>query len=118
MAMPAFEKGKRVLGRDDETYLNTRKQLNLIIMLVDIRHTPSADDQLMYEWIMDRSKPHLVVATKLDKLSRSQIPKRLQDIKTTLKLKEGVTVYPFSAVTKQGRVEIWERLRSAFNLNI
>lgn len=102
---------KEFWGGMIETYLNTRKQLSLIIMLVDIRHTPSADDQLMYEWITKWSKPHLVAATKSDKISRGQIQKRLQDIKTTLKLAEGVTVYPFSAKTKQGRVEIWERIR-------
>ena len=58
-----------------ETYLNTRNQLKLVIMLVDIRHTPTADDKLMYSWILDRGIGHMVIATKADKIPRGQIQK-------------------------------------------
>ena len=59
-------------GKLAETYLHIRDQLRLIIMLVDIRHKPTADDRLMYEWICTTGIPHLVVATKEDKVKRSQ----------------------------------------------
>lgn len=98
-------------GRMIETYLNTRDQLNQIIMLVDIRHTPSSDDQMMYQWLSAQDKPNLVVATKLDKISRGQIQQRLCDIRETLGLVEGDSILPFSAETKQGRDEIWNRIR-------
>lgn len=102
---------KEFWGRMIETYLNTRNQLNLIIMLVDIRHTPSSDDQMMYQWIIGQDKPNLVVATKLDKIPRGQIQKRLLDIRETLGLGEGDSLIPFSAETKQGRDEIWNKIR-------
>ena len=101
---------KEFWGRMIETYLHTRDQLTLIIMLVDIRHTPSVDDQTMYHWLTAQNRPSLVVATKLDKISRSQVSKRLQAIRVTLKLKEVEPLIPFSAQTKQGREEIWNRI--------
>ncbi len=101
---------KEFWGRMIETYLNTRNQLKLIIMLVDIRHTPSADDQTMYQWLTGQNIPNLVVATKLDKIPRGQTSKRLQDIRATLKLNEAEPLFPFSAETKQGREEIWNRI--------
>lgn len=105
---------KEFWGRMIETYLNTRKQLNLIIMLVDIRHTPSTDDQMMYQWLTAWNKPNLVVATKLDKISRGQVKKRLDDIRSTLKMSDIEPVISFSAKTKQGRDEIWERIGGLF----
>ncbi len=94
-----------------ETYLNSRKQLKLIIMLVDIRHAPSDDDQTMFDWLVSQDRARLVVATKLDKITRSQIFQRLQDIHSTLAMNEGETLIPFSAVTGQGRDEIWNQIR-------
>lgn len=105
---------KEFWGRMIETYLNTRKQLDLIIMLVDIRHTPSTDDQMMYQWLTAWNKPNLVVATKLDKISRGQVKKRLDDIRSTLKMSDIEPVISFSAKTKQGRDEIWERIGGLF----
>ena len=101
---------KEFWGRMIETYLNTRNQISLIIMLVDIRHTPSADDQTMYQWLVEVEKPNLVVATKSDKISRGQVSKRLQDIRATLKMSGMEPIIPFSAQTKQGREEIWNRI--------
>lgn len=100
-------------GRMIETYLITRNQLKLIIMLVDIRHTPSTDDQMMHQWIVSQNKPYLIVATKLDKISRSQTPKRLRDIRVTLNMGEENMLFPFSAETKQGSDEIWDRIRES-----
>lgn len=92
------------------TYLNSRLPLKLILMLVDIRHTPSADDKLMYTWLTEYDLPHIIVATKADKISRGQIHPRLQDIKKALNVKEDIVVIPFSAETRQGKDEIWKQI--------
>lgn len=95
-----------------ETYLYTRQQLTLVVMMVDIRHTPSEDDKTMYDWILSRGILHIVVASKSDKIPRSQVNARLQDIKKTLGVKEGTAVIPFSSETRQGKDEIWGQLNS------
>lgn len=98
-----------------ETYLNLRQQLKMVVMLVDIRHAPSEDDKIMYKWIMERGLSHLVVATKMDKISRSQVHARLQDIKKVLGLGDGITVIPFSSETRQGKEEIWAAIRASMD---
>ena len=91
-----------------ENYLHTSKQLRLVFLLIDLRHKPTANDVQMYRWILSNGFSPVIVATKADKLKRSQIKKQLELLKTTLKVIEGVPIIPFSAVTKQGRDEIWE----------
>ena len=98
-----------------ETYLNLRHQLKMVIMLVDIRHAPSADDKIMYQWILERGLSHMVVATKLDKISRSQVHARVQEIKKVLGLGNGIVVIPFSSETRQGKDEIWTAVRVAMD---
>jgi GTP-binding protein len=93
-----------------ETYLHSRTQLKSIIMLVDIRHTPSDNDQMMYKWILSRLMPVIVVASKVDKISRSQLQNRLQDITATLEMPGTVLPIPFSAMTNQGKDEIWKQI--------
>lgn len=94
-----------------ETYLNSRNQLQLIMMLVDIRHAPSEDDQTMFQWLADKDRPWLVVATKLDKISKGMVQKQLQTIRRTLAMNPEETVIPFSARTGQGRDEVWKQIR-------
>ena len=77
-------------------------------MLIDIRHEPSANDKMMYEWIVAQGYEPIIVATKLDKLKRSQVQKHMKMIKEGLQLIPGTVIVPFSAETKQGREEIWE----------
>lgn len=95
-----------------DTYLNSRPQLKLIVMLVDIRHAPSGDDKLMYNWIVEHGIPHVIVATKADKISRSQIKPKLKDIMNDLGVKEGTSVIPYSSETKQGKEDIWNILKT------
>lgn len=97
-------------GEMIETYLFTRSQLRLIIMLVDIRHLPSEDDQLMYEWLKSQEKGHLVVASKVDKIPRGQVKNRLQELDETMGMNEPGLLIPFSATTQQGRSEVWNRI--------
>lgn len=83
-------------------------------MLIDIRHDPSANDKMMYEWIVNQGFHPIIIATKLDKLKRSQIQKHVKMVKEGLNLVPGTRVIPFSSVTKQGREEIWDLVESEF----
>lgn len=97
-------------GKMIERYLKKSRQLKLIFLLVDIRHEPSENDRDMYDWIVHNGFQPIVIATKLDKINRSQIAKQTKLIRTCLKMpKEGVLI-PFSAETKQGRDEIWQKI--------
>lgn len=95
-------------GKLIERYLHTSKQLRIVFLLVDIRHDPSANDKLMYDWIVNNGFNPVIIATKLDKLKRSQVQKHVKVIRTGLNLVEGTPIFPYSALTKQGRDEIWE----------
>ena len=99
-------------GQLIERYLHTSKQLKAVFLLIDIRHDPSANDKMMYDWIVEQGYNPIIIATKLDKLKRSQVQKHVKMIKEGLQLVPGTTVIPFSAETKQGREEIWELMES------
>ena len=101
-------------GKLIERYLHNSKQLKAVFLLIDIRHEPSANDRMMYDWIVDMGYNPIIIATKLDKIKRSQIQKQMKLIKTTLNLVPGTVIIPFSATTKQGRDEIWELVETEF----
>ena len=103
--VPQSEKEK--WGKMIERYLHTSKVLKAVFLLVDIRHDPSANDKMMYDWVVHNGYNPIIIATKMDKLKRSQIKKNLKAIKTGLNLRPGSIMIPFSAETKQGRDEIW-----------
>ena len=94
-------------GKLIERYLHESKQLKLVFLLIDIRHDPSANDKEMYEWILYQGFKPIIIATKLDKIKRSQVQKNMKAIKEGLKVEPGTIMIPFSAETKQGRDEIW-----------
>jgi len=108
------EREKAKWGELIERYLNTSKQLKAVFLLIDIRHDPSANDKMMYDWIVAQGYEPIIIATKLDKLKRSQIDKHVKMIRQGLNLIPGTKVIPFSAETKQGRDEIWELVESEF----
>lgn len=95
-------------GKMIERYLNSSKQLKKVFLLIDIRHIPSENDCVMYQWIVDNGYEPIIIATKLDKIKRSQLQKNIKLIKEKLELVPGTKVIPFSAQTKQGRDEIWD----------
>ena len=99
-------------GKMIERYLQTSKQLKAVFLLIDIRHEPSANDKNMYEWIVYNGFEPIIIATKLDKINRSQIQKHVKLIKTGLNVRPGTVVIPFSSTTKQGRDEVWELIDS------
>ncbi|NLM59218.1 MAG: YihA family ribosome biogenesis GTP-binding protein [Clostridium sp.] len=103
---------KESWGSVVETYLKTRKQLKMVIMLVDIRHSPTDDDKLMNDWLKCNGIPYLITATKLDKIPRSKVKERVCDIRKVLELSDSVKVIPFSSETKQGREELWNEIKS------
>ena len=97
-------------GRMIENYLHKSKQLKQVFLLVDIRHEPTENDRIMYRWICENGYEPVIIATKLDKINRSQVQKQLKRIRIGLDAKEGTVIIPFSAQTKQGREEIYEIL--------
>ena len=93
-----------------ERYLHTSGNLKAVFLLVDIRHAPNVNDHQMYEWIVKNGYQPIIIATKLDKLKRSQVPKALKTLREGLSLPENTLLVPFSAETKQGREEIWQQI--------
>ena len=93
-------------GKMVERYLHTSKQLRLVFLLIDIRHEPSENDCIMYDWIVKNGYEPVIIATKLDKIKRSQIQKNLNIIRQKIQPVEGTIIIPFSAQTKQGKEEI------------
>ena len=104
----ANEEVKAQWGKMIEKYLHTSKMLKVVFLLVDIRHEPSGNDKHMYQWILDQGYQPVIIATKLDKINRSQVQKQLKLIKETLQVEKGTIMIPYSALTKQGREEIYE----------
>lgn len=102
------QKEKEKWGKMVERYLHTSRQLRAVFLLIDIRHEPSSNDRQMYEWVAYQGYEPIVIATKLDKIKRSQLQKQLKLIRTGLNMKAGTEILPFSALSKQGREEIWQ----------
>ena len=98
---------KEKWGKMIERYLKRSKMLRGVFLLVDIRHEPSGNDKTMYDWAVYNGFRPVIIATKLDKINRSQIAKQVKLIRTGLGMEKEDVVIPFSATTKQGREEIW-----------
>ena len=99
-------------GKMIERYLHTSSKLKAVFLLIDIRHQPSDNDCLMYEWMVEQGFAPIIIATKMDKISRGAVTKQMKIIADTLKVEEDTIMIPFSSETKQGREEIWELIDS------
>ena len=108
--VPQSEKEK--LGKLIERYLHGSQQLRAVFLLIDIRHEPGANDKIMYEWICHNGYEPIIIATKLDKIKRSQIQKQVKLIREGLKVRPGTQIIPFSSETKQGVAEVWNLMES------
>ncbi len=97
-------------GKMIENYLHGSRQLKAVFLLVDIRHEASANDREMYRWIVHQGYEPIIIATKLDKIKRSQVQKQLKLLRESLNPVPGTRIIPFSAQTRQGREEIWEMI--------
>ena len=106
------EQEKERWGKMIERYLHSSKQLKAVFLLVDIRHAPSANDKMMYQWVVEQGYQPVIIATKLDKIKRSQVQKHIKMLREGLSLVPGTKVIPFSSSTKQGMDEIWELIES------
>ena len=95
-------------GKMIDGYLHQSKVLRLVFLLVDIRHKPNQNDIQMYEWCVNYGFNPIIIATKSDKIKRSQLQKQIKQIKDALQVVDGTPVIPFSALNKSGRDEIWE----------
>ena len=104
----ASEKEREAWGQMIERYLNTSEKLRAVFLLVDIRHAPSANDKQMFEWMAYVGYDPIVIATKLDKIKRSQIDKQIKLIRQGLGADKDTIIVPFSAETKQGRDISWD----------
>lgn len=107
---------RQAWGKMIELYLKEREPLKLVLQLVDFRHPPSAEDQNMYAWLSHYGIPMCVVATKTDKVSRSQWQKHTKMIRQTLAMPGHVPLLLFSSETGQGRDELWSLIAQSADL--
>ncbi|MCI8508118.1 MAG: YihA family ribosome biogenesis GTP-binding protein [Lachnospiraceae bacterium] len=99
-------------GKMIERYLHTSENLVLVFLLIDIRHEPSANDKMMYDWIVHNGFTPVIIATKSDKIKRSQLQKNLKSIRMKLEMPKEDIIFPYSALSKQGREEILDYIES------
>lgn len=99
-------------GKMVERYLKNTKQLQKVFLLVDMRHKPTADDCMMYDWIVHNGYTPIVIATKLDKLKTNEIPKAKKLIRETLGMDKDGILIPFSSENKNGREEVYDILKA------
>lgn len=100
------EAEKAKWGKMIERYLAKSRTLRTVFLLIDIRHEPGANDKLMYDWVCQSGFTPVIVATKLDKIKRSQKDKQVKLIRTALGCGSDVRIIPYSSMTKQGRDEV------------
>ncbi len=108
------ESEKEKWGKLIERYLHGSSQLKAVFLLIDIRHEPSGNDKMMYDWVVAQGYQPIIIATKLDKIKRSQVEKHLKILRQGLNLIPGTKIIPFSSMTKQGRDEIWELVENEY----
>ena len=106
------QEAKEQWGKMIERYLHSSKQLKAVFLLIDIRHDPSANDKQMYQWMRHYGFDPIIIATKLDKINRSQIQKQLKAIRVGLEAQKDTIIIPYSSLSKQGREEIYDLLDS------
>lgn len=102
------EKWKEII----ETYLSNRENLLEVILIVDIRHAPSKEDVLMYNWLLEYGFTGYVIATKMDKISKGRLNKHIKIIKETLKIKDSNLILPFSSESKSNLEKIHQRIET------
>ena len=106
----ASASSKEQWGKMVERYLHTSHQLKAVFLLIDIRHDPGKNDIMMYDWICHQGYDPVIIATKADKISRSQTARQVRAVREGLKTSPGTIIIPFSAQTKQGKEQIWEQV--------
>ena len=99
-----------------EGYLMERENLRTVVLLVDIRHKPTKDDIIMYDYIKHYKQKVIIVATKQDKITRNALNKNIKLIKDTLATDDNDVIIPYSSRNHNGRLELWEELKKKMNI--
>ncbi|MDE9751986.1 ribosome biogenesis GTP-binding protein YihA/YsxC [Staphylococcus delphini] len=107
------KKQREAFGKMIETYITTREALKLVIQLVDLRHPPTEDDVLMYDFLKYYDIPTLIIATKEDKIPKGKVQKHIKIIKEKLELEPGDQIISYSSIEKKKQDQIWAAI-SAF----
>ncbi|MBJ8281310.1 ribosome biogenesis GTP-binding protein YihA/YsxC [Staphylococcus pseudintermedius] len=107
------KKQREAFGKMIETYITTRETLKLVIQLVDLRHPPTEDDVLMYDFLKYYDIPTLIIATKEDKIPKGKVQKHIKIIKEKLELESGDQIISYSSIEKKKQDQIWAAI-SAF----
>ncbi|WP_086427587.1 ribosome biogenesis GTP-binding protein YihA/YsxC [Staphylococcus cornubiensis] len=107
------KKQREAFGKMIETYITTREALKLVIQLVDLRHPPTEDDVLMYDFLKYYDIPTLIIATKEDKIPKGKVQKHIKMIKEKLELESGDQIISYSSIEKKKQDQIWAAI-SAF----
>lgn len=106
------KKEREAWGKMIETYLTSREQLRAVVLIVDLRHPPTEDDVMMYNFLKHYNIPCIVIATKADKISKSKWQKHMKVTEETLDLDPEDTIILFSSETGQGKDKAWAMLES------
>jgi len=109
------KKEREAWGKMLETYFTSREQLKAVVLITDLRHPPTADDILMYDFLKHYGIPCVVIATKADKISKSQWQKHLKVTKETLGLSADDYLILFSSETGEGKDKVWSLLEHLAN---
>lgn len=99
-------------GQMIENYLHTSQKLQAVFLLIDIRHDPSENDIMMYDWMVNQGFAPIIIATKSDKLKKTQIDAHIKAIREVLNVEPDTIIIPFSSMSKEGREEIWDLIDS------
>jgi len=98
-----------------EEYLSSRAEIALIIFVIDIRHDPTSDDKLMYDYIVNSGFPFMIIANKADKIAPTKVDARVQDLQNYLNPLKDITFLPFSSEKKIYNDFIWEEIQKHIN---
>lgn len=109
------KKEREAWGKMLETYFTSREQLKAVVLITDLRHPPTTDDILMYDFLKHYGIPCVVIATKADKISKSQWQKHLKVTKETLGLSQDDYLILFSSETGEGKDKVWSLLEHLAN---
>ena len=110
------QKLKNKFGEMIEDYLKERENLKMVFMIIDVRHKPTEDDILMYNYLKYYNIPVTIIATKSDKISKNNYDKNIKIIKDTLNLTEETKVVLFSSLKKTGKNETYEIIEEVLNI--
>jgi GTP-binding protein len=108
---------KEKWGKMIEGYLSERENLVEVILLVDIRHKPTNDDVVMYNWIKSMGFNGIVIGTKADKVKRAQMPKNINLIRKTLSMNVDGVLLPMSSTQRKGKYEFWDMINQLLEVN-